>query len=92
MSDKWKIRVSGYGTFDFEGTEEQAEEMRCHKANYERGTAIKWRETNQTPVDDIYCQMADLWDRGEGVPADMMDALRAAKRPPQPQPAHRRDR
>lgn len=48
----WKIRVAGYGTFDFEGTEAEAEEMRIHKANWEQGPAIKWRTDlgNESPV------------------------------------------
>jgi hypothetical protein len=49
--EKWKIRVSGYGTFDFEGTEDEAEEMRAHKARWEQGFAMKWRTENQTPKD-----------------------------------------
>lgn len=39
---KWLITVGGgYGTFEFEGTEEEAEEMRRHKANWEGAVATK---------------------------------------------------
>jgi hypothetical protein len=33
----------GYGEFVFEGTEDQAEEMRAHKARWERAVAQKYR-------------------------------------------------
>jgi len=38
---KWVIDVVGYGTFFYEGTEEEAEEMRKHKANWEAAIARK---------------------------------------------------
>lgn len=39
---RWKIFVGGgYGQFDFVGTEEEAEKMRSHKANWERAVARK---------------------------------------------------
>ena len=45
MEDKckktWVIRVGGYGSFIFDGTEEEAEEMRCHKSNWEQAVARK---------------------------------------------------
>ena len=43
---KWIISVGGYGTFFFEGTESEAEEMRAHKAKWERGVGKK------RPADD----------------------------------------
>lgn len=39
----WKIRVSGYGTFDFEGTEAEAEQKRRDKCQWEHATGLKWR-------------------------------------------------
>jgi len=39
---KWKIRIVGYGVFDFEGTEAEAEEIRRDKSRYERGVGTKW--------------------------------------------------
>jgi hypothetical protein len=39
---KWVILVAGgYGTFLFEGSEAEAEEMRAHKANWEHAIAHK---------------------------------------------------
>ncbi len=39
---KWKITVGGgYGSFPFWGTEEEAEAMRRHKANWEGAPARK---------------------------------------------------
>jgi hypothetical protein len=71
MSDKWKIRVHGYGTFDFEGTETEAEEMRAHKAQWERGTALKWRPTGGTELDRVTEEVVALLDSGKGIPASL---------------------
>ena len=38
---KWIIEVGGYGSFEFEGTEAQAEKMRVHKAQWEQAGATK---------------------------------------------------
>ncbi len=40
MSD-WVIQVGGYGSFLFEGNEQEAEEMRAHKSRWERAPARK---------------------------------------------------
>lgn len=38
----WKITVGhGYGSFEFKGTEKEAEEMRKHKARWEGAKATK---------------------------------------------------
>jgi len=37
----WIITVGGYGSFEFEGTEQEAEEMRQHKASWEGAPAKK---------------------------------------------------
>ena len=42
---KWVILVSGYGAFFFDGTPEDAEKMRAHKANWEGGIGKKRRAT-----------------------------------------------
>lgn len=76
---KWRIRVSGYGTFDFEGTEAEAEEMRVHKARWEQGTAIKWRADLSTEVDRLTAECARLWDAHKGAPSSLMTRLRKAK-------------
>ena len=40
----WIIKVGGgYGEFNFFGTEKEAEEMRCHKAQWEHVVAWKRR-------------------------------------------------
>lgn len=42
MSDKWVILIgAGYGAFLFDGNEVEAEEMRVHKARWERGIGKK---------------------------------------------------
>lgn len=38
---KWTIHVGGYGTFEFFGTEAEAETMRRHKANWENSVGKK---------------------------------------------------
>lgn len=38
----WIIWVCGYGPFEFDGTEAEAEEMRAHKAVYEHAVAQKF--------------------------------------------------
>jgi len=67
----WNIRIQGYGTFDFEGTEQEAEEMRKHKAKWEGGSGMKWRKDNQTELDRLTEEMADIFDNGEGVPREL---------------------
>ena len=79
MSDKWMIWVSGYGTFEFEGTETQAEEMRAHKANWERGQGRKWRADLSRESDRLTAEIVALWDRHEGVPQSLMSRLKKAK-------------
>ena len=39
----WRISVTGYGDFLYVGTEEEAEDMRAHKARWEGGIAKKVR-------------------------------------------------
>lgn len=41
----WKITVSGWGTLFARGSEEQAEEWRSHKANWEHAVARKFEVT-----------------------------------------------
>lgn len=43
--NKWVIVVAGYGAFLFEGNEQEAEEMRRHKASWEQAVAQKRRAT-----------------------------------------------
>lgn len=77
----WKIRISGYGTFDFAGTEEQAEAMRAHKANWERGSGWKYRVgTWARESDKLTQKLCGLWDEGKGGPGDLMEAIRVEKK------------
>jgi hypothetical protein len=73
MMTNWKIRVQGYGTFDFEGTEEEAEEMRVHKGRWERGMAIKWRADKATELDRVTANICEILDSGRGVPAALFN-------------------
>jgi hypothetical protein len=48
--ERWLISVGGgYGSFVFEGSEDEAEEMRAHKANWEHAVARKWRIPELSP-------------------------------------------
>ena len=38
----WLISISGYGSLGFYGTAAEAEEMRVHKSNWERGVGRKF--------------------------------------------------
>lgn len=76
--DKWLIRIQGYGTFDFDGTEAEAEEMRRHKANWERGNGMKWCVSAPNEVDRITAEIAALWDSGRGAPQRLFTKRRKA--------------
>lgn len=81
MKGDWKIRISGYGTFDFIGTEEEAEAMRASKANWERGAGMKWRVGEWARESDrIAAQIAALFDAGQGAAGELREAMRKAKR------------
>jgi len=79
MKEQWKIWVAGYGEFDFEGTEQEAEEMRQHKARWEGGQGRKWRVNNQTEVDKLTAKIVGIWKGGKGVPQSLMSKLHKAK-------------
>lgn len=66
--DNWKIRISGYGTFDFYGTEEEAEGMRINKAQWEGGNGMKWRSSLSTKEDIEKATRAAILDSGNGIP------------------------
>lgn len=76
---KWIIWISGYGSFDFEGTEAEAEEMRAHKANWERGRGEKWRADLSREVDCLTRDIVDLWASHQGVPPSLLQARKAAR-------------
>lgn len=50
---KWRIRISGYGTYTFEGTETEAEVERKRKAAWEGGMSAKWPAHPETPVEKM---------------------------------------
>jgi hypothetical protein len=77
----WMIRISGYGTFEFKGTEEEAEKMRAHKANWERGSGLKYRVGAWAKESDKLTErIADLFDEGKGAPGELMEKMRRAKK------------
>lgn len=76
-AEKWQIFVAGYGQFDFEGTEAEAEEMRAHKSRWERGVGTKWRDDG-SPLAKLEQERASLWASGKGVPQSLMKRIRAA--------------
>lgn len=45
-TEHWVINIVGYGAFLFFGNEAEAEEMRAHKARWERGIGKKRRATD----------------------------------------------
>ena len=75
----WKIRVQGYGTFDFYGTEVEAEEMRVHKARWERGSSLKWKTDPTNPVDRLTAEIASDLDEGKGIHRDKLLLLNKLK-------------
>lgn len=76
----WKIRIAGYGTFDFHGTEDEAEAMRRHKCQWEQGIGFKYRADLARESDRIGAQICEIADSGKGVPAKLFfERLRASK-------------
>lgn len=64
----WTIRISGYGTFEFEGTEQEAEEMRKNKAQWERGNGLKYRKCEQEIIDKLVELQCWFFDNEGGCP------------------------
>lgn len=79
MRVSWLIRIQGYGTFEFYGTEEEAEEMRRHKSQWEGGVGMKWRKELPLESDRVSAEIAARFDLGQGVPAGLMKRLRRAR-------------
>lgn len=73
----WRIRVQGYGTFDFYGTEAEAEEMRAHKAQWEKGVGLKWRADLARPIDSLTAEIASEFDKGKGVRRDKLILMKS---------------
>lgn len=79
MKEKWNIWVNGYGQFEFEGTEAEAESRRIAKGQHEGGVSRKWRVNNQRESDKLTARIIALWENGEGVPQSLLGLLRTAK-------------
>lgn len=79
MSENWTIYVSGYGAFQFEGTEAEAEDARRNKAAWERGAGYKFRTDLTHESDRLTAEMVALWKRGKGVPHQLLSKLKRAK-------------
>lgn len=79
-STVWMIRVAGYGTMEFTGTQAEAEEMRAHKANWERGSAMMWRKDLARESDRIGSEIAALFEQGKGVPSGMLKRRAEARK------------
>jgi hypothetical protein len=64
VSERWLICVGGgYGCLIFDGTEEEAEEMRAHKANWEQAVARKTRASDAEKIEkelDAF-EVVDPW-------------------------------
>lgn len=75
----WMIRITGYGTFEFAGTEAEAEDMRAHKANWERGSGMMWRKDQARESDRIGAQIAALFEAGKGVSTELLRSRKAAR-------------
>lgn len=78
QKEKWQIFVAGYGQFSFEGTEVEAEDMRAHKARWERGIGRKWRDDG-SDLAKMEQQVASAFANGEGVPQSMLAKIRQLK-------------
>lgn len=46
----WVISIGGYGEFGYYGTDKEAEEMRAHKAQWERGVGKKRTADQLDPI------------------------------------------
>lgn len=81
MSERivWKIRVQGYGTFDFCGTEQDADVRRIAKARWEKGNSMMWRADESREVDKFASQIARLFDAGKGAPYSLVKKYRKEK-------------
>lgn len=65
--EDWLIRVTGHGTFDFEGTEPEAEQARRAAAARHYTTALKWRADLSRESDRLTARIAAAFDAGDPV-------------------------
>ena len=75
---KWKIRISRWGTFEFEGTESEAEIARINKAKWENSLSSKWRITNQRESDKIKAIMEESFEKNGSCSSELSRKLRNA--------------
>lgn len=65
----WNIYVHGYGTFDFEGTRQEAEQAGDIKRRHEGSRSCRvWRKNLSWPSDRLTKSIVDLAIQGQGVP------------------------
>lgn len=76
----WKIRIAGYGTFEFTGTEAEADQRRGDKAVYEQGPGMMWRKDLLRDSDRLGAEIATLFDSGKGAPSELVKRRTAAKK------------
>lgn len=75
----WKIRIAGYGTFEFEGTEDGAQEAMRNKSRWEGGSGLYWRADLLRDYDRLTAKIAAAFDDGLGVPMSLIERRNAAK-------------
>jgi hypothetical protein len=83
---KWNIRVQGYGTFRFDGTEAEAEAARINKARWEGGSSMKWRADLARESDRLRAEIAALFDMGKGAPLSLLRRLKKSTAKDTPTP------
>lgn len=74
----WIIRISGYGTFEFQGAEAEANEARSNKAKCERATSMMWRADLARNSDKINAQIAASFDERGSAPRALFSKLKKA--------------
>lgn len=72
LAEDWTIWVSGYGSFSFEGTEQEAEKMRVHKGRWENGNSMKYRTDLSTELDKVTSEIVKKWSFGHGVSRELL--------------------
>ena len=81
QSTTWLIRVHGYGTYYFKGTEAEAETVLVQKGQLGCSADLKWRKDLSRASDKIAAEIARLLDAGLGVTSELFkqrcEALRA---------------
>jgi hypothetical protein len=76
----WKIRIAGYGTFEFTGTEAEADRRRADKAIYEQGMGMMWRKDLSRESDRLAAEIAAIFDSGKGASCELIKKWTAARR------------